>query len=162
MQQRFPGRPHHAVRDWDWFIRRIGHDGSPWHLWIGAPRAGVLALFRARGRRVGGRGGRPFQLGDPVLEFAVALLQAVVALFCLDHVQGELLDFGQQLGLHFAQADTLLVDFRLGGDLGEVVVRLDVVGDFAQGAESVGRVEDVVRPAGVYDDFLGLDRAGDG
>ncbi len=41
-------------------------------------------------------------------------------------MQREFLDLGQQLGLHLAHEDALLVHFRFGGEIGQVAVRPDV------------------------------------
>ena len=86
-----------------------------------------------------------------------------IFLFLLDHVQRELLDFSQQLGLHVAQADALLTDFGFGRDVGQVSVLGNVSGNFAERFQAVARSEDVVRPWGVGDnDVPGADVPLDG
>jgi len=112
---------------------------------------------RGRSRGSGARGsGAALEAGEALLEVAILLVE-------LDGVEGELLDFGEEFGLHFAEADAVVADFGFGGDAGEVVVLLDVGGDFGEGFEAVGGVEDVVGPAGGgHDDFLGGDGAVDG
>ena len=51
-----------------------------------------------------------FQAGD-------AIAQLLVLLLGRDHVEGQFFDFGEQLGLHFAEADAFLLDFLGGGDV---------------------------------------------
>ncbi len=58
-------------------------------------------------------------------------LQPVVVFLRLDHVQRELLDLGQQLGLHFAYADAVFFYFSFGWDIGQMMISLDVGIDFA-------------------------------
>ena len=73
-------------------------------------------------------------------------------------VQRQLLD----LGLHITHAHALLRDLRFRGHAGQVAVRFDVGFNFAQGSQLIAGLEHVIRPAGLHDDLLGLDRAVDG
>ena len=104
---------------------------------------------------------RRFQPRDSLLEIRVLLLKYLIPLISLNHVQRKLLDFRQQLGLHVAQAEAVLLDFRLRRDVGKVVVRLDERVNFAQRAQAVAGLEYVIGAGGTYDYLFGADCAGD-
>src|ERR1035441_2140835 len=74
--------------------------------WVGAAMVGgpggLLGPGGSGDRGRLGAGGAALDAGDPLLELAILLLQAGVACLGLDHVEGELLDFGEEFGLHFA------------------------------------------------------------
>ena len=55
-------------------------------------------------------------LSHVLVELLVLLSQTIVPFIRLNHVQRELLDLGQQFGLHVADADALLLHFRFRGD----------------------------------------------
>jgi hypothetical protein len=47
------------------------------------------------------------------------LFQTIVTFVLLDHVESEFLDFGEELGLHVADAETFLCDLGRGGNVRE-------------------------------------------
>jgi hypothetical protein len=72
-------------------------------------------------------------------------------------VQGELFDLGEKLRLHVSYGDALFGDLDGGGEAGEVFVLFDVSFDFGEWRQRVIVGEDVVGPAGGFDDdLLGL------
>ena len=91
------------------------------------------------------------------LKFMDRLFEAIVSLAFLDHVEREFFDLGEELRLHVAQADALLFDFGFGGDLGEVVVGVDVGGDLREGFEAVVRLEVKDMPLFIINDVYGGD-----
>src|SRR5207247_1969391 len=95
-----------------------------------------------------------FQSRDPVAQLPILFLQAIVALVGLDHVERELLDFGEELRLHVADAHSFLLHFLRGRDLGQMVICLDVPCDVAERPEAVAGFEDIIRARGGYEYFL--------
>src|SRR4051794_4594108 len=75
-----------------------------------------------------------------------------------DDVKRELLDFRQQLGLHFADTDAVLGYFFCGWNSREMLLRLDLLFDLRQRLQVVVVGKYIVRPPCIDDHFLGADR----
>jgi hypothetical protein len=116
----------------------------------------------SRSPLIGGRGrcGRHslLQLRDAIEERLIlpflSLAKFPIFPILLDQSERQFLDFGQQLGLHFPNADALFFDFRFGWDIRQVVVGLNERVHFAEWPQAVTGLKDVVRPFGVGDDDL--------
>src|SRR5579872_3572276 len=94
------------------------------------------------------------QLRDAFLQRPVLCLQLTILFVKPDEMQRQLLDLGEQLRLHVADAHSIDGDFLTRGDAGQVMILFDEGRKAGERKEPVAGFEDGVRPAGIANDDL--------